>query len=148
MFPALAHPSPEPFFSPQSLPLALAAPAAARNGLVPAQRPAAAQEPPAAKAPLLARAAAARFAAGRRTGLPTELGAWFDGSRVSDAGGPAVPRGKVGKIRSLLRQLSEPYRTQRQLARLEESPRAPGESFEFAVIGDAEPGRLDRKSVV
>ncbi len=39
-------------------------------------------------------------------------------------------------------RLAEPLRTERQLARLQENPRASGERFRFAVIGDAEPGRF------
>lgn len=44
--------------------------------------------------------------------------------------------------REQLSELSRPWRTEAQLARLSESPRARGEAFSFAVIGDAEPGRF------
>ncbi|HAH07023.1 MAG TPA: hypothetical protein DCM05_10950 [Elusimicrobia bacterium] len=40
-----------------------------------------------------------------------------------------------------LARLSAPWKTDGQLARLAASPRRPGESFRFAVLGDAEPGR-------
>ena len=38
--------------------------------------------------------------------------------------------------------LAAPLRTEHQLAKLQAAPRAKGESFRFAVIGDAEPGRF------
>lgn len=44
--------------------------------------------------------------------------------------------------RVLLERLAAPYRTERQLARLARGPRAAGESFRFAVLGDSEPGRF------
>lgn len=39
-------------------------------------------------------------------------------------------------------KLSEPWKLHRQLAHLQTKPRAHGEPFEFAVLGDAEPGRF------
>ena len=41
-----------------------------------------------------------------------------------------------------LRELSAPWRVDRQLRRLASRPRAVGERFRFAVLGDAEPGRF------
>ncbi|MDX6768960.1 MAG: metallophosphoesterase [Elusimicrobiota bacterium] len=51
------------------------------------------------------------------------------------------PRGAPADHDAVAR-LAAPLRTERQLARLQERPRAPGESFRFTVIGDAEPGRF------
>ncbi len=44
--------------------------------------------------------------------------------------------------RSELLRLSAPYRTSVQLRRLSNAPRQTGEPFEFAVLGDVEPGRF------
>ena len=41
-----------------------------------------------------------------------------------------------------LRSLARPFRTDEQLTKLAASPRGAGETFRFAVIGDAEPGRF------
>ncbi len=41
-----------------------------------------------------------------------------------------------------LRQLAAPWRTRVHLDRLQAAARKPGEAFEFAVLGDAEPGRF------
>src|SRR5581483_3334132 len=41
-----------------------------------------------------------------------------------------------------LRQLAAPWRTRVHLERLKAAPRQPHEPFEFAVLGDAEPGRF------
>lgn len=41
-----------------------------------------------------------------------------------------------------LRSLARPFRTDEQLTKLAASPRGVGETFRFAVIGDAEPGRF------
>jgi 3',5'-cyclic AMP phosphodiesterase CpdA len=41
-----------------------------------------------------------------------------------------------------LRQLSQPWKSGAQLSRLAASKRRAGESFEFAVLGDVEPGRF------
>jgi len=41
-----------------------------------------------------------------------------------------------------LRSLAAPWRTERQLSRLEGAPRSPEDALKFAVIGDAEPGRF------
>jgi 3',5'-cyclic AMP phosphodiesterase CpdA len=41
-----------------------------------------------------------------------------------------------------LRGMAAPWRLQSQLSRLSQRPRQPGEPFEFAVLGDAEPGRF------
>ncbi len=38
--------------------------------------------------------------------------------------------------------LAAPLRTEHQLARLQRTPRAPGDRFRFTIIGDAEPGRF------
>lgn len=78
------------------------------------------------------------------------IGAW-DGRRpiasVEDAVGrgylvaaPAAARlpGALG----LLQAQARPWRTDEQLSRLAAAPRTSGESFRFAVIGDAEPGRF------
>ncbi|MBI3299269.1 MAG: metallophosphoesterase [Elusimicrobia bacterium] len=43
---------------------------------------------------------------------------------------------------SLLAEISAPFRTRRQLARLESSSRTASDTFRFAVLGDAEPGRF------
>lgn len=53
---------------------------------------------------------------------------------------PARPRahGAVG----VLQRHAAPWRTEAQLSKLQETKRAPGETFRFAVIGDAEPGRF------
>jgi 3',5'-cyclic AMP phosphodiesterase CpdA len=40
-----------------------------------------------------------------------------------------------------LKTLSSPFRTERQLSRLAETSRTPFETFQFAVMGDCEPGR-------
>ncbi len=42
----------------------------------------------------------------------------------------------------VLQKKALPLRTERQLSKLAETPRAKGESFKFAVIGDSEPGRF------
>lgn len=42
----------------------------------------------------------------------------------------------------LLQKVSEPWRTRAHLDRLGAAPKGPGESFSFAVLGDAEPGRF------
>lgn len=42
----------------------------------------------------------------------------------------------------LLNRVSAPWKTEAQLGRLAQRPRGPSESFEFAVLGDAEPGRF------
>lgn len=78
------------------------------------------------------------------------IGAW-DGrhpvASVEDAVGrgylvaspAAAPQpGALGPLQAQAR----PWRTEEQLARLASSPRSSGESFRFAVIGDAEPGRF------
>lgn len=41
-----------------------------------------------------------------------------------------------------LNTLAQPWRLRAQLSKLHARPRRPGESFEFAVLGDAEPGRF------
>lgn len=46
-----------------------------------------------------------------------------------------------GELGSLQRQ-ARPWRTDEQLAKLAAAPRQAGETFRFAVIGDAEPGRF------
>jgi 3',5'-cyclic AMP phosphodiesterase CpdA len=48
------------------------------------------------------------------------------------------PAGELGAARSL----AAPFRTTEQLTRLTKTTRAPGETFRFTVIGDAEPGRF------
>jgi len=50
----------------------------------------------------------------------------------------AQPGGRLG----YLSRAAAPLRTTEQLARLARAPRADGEAFRFAVIGDAEPGRF------
>jgi 3',5'-cyclic AMP phosphodiesterase CpdA len=57
-------------------------------------------------------------------------------ARMWDGGG-APPADLAPVVR-----LAEPFRTENQLARLAERPRAEGERYRFAVIGDAEPGRF------
>ena len=55
----------------------------------------------------------------------------------------AVPkRGRGNGELGRLQELAAPFRTAEQLAALNARPRAPAESFRFAVIGDAEPGRF------
>ena len=44
--------------------------------------------------------------------------------------------------RTLLMKLSAPFRPPPQLGRLHAAPRKRDESFQFAVLGDAEPGRF------
>lgn len=62
-----------------------------------------------------------------------ELSLGFDPEFVRDAE-------RVMRRAESLEELSAPYRTARQLARL--SARGPAEDFEFAVLGDVEPGRF------
>lgn len=75
---------------------------------------------------------------------PLRLAATFDGSapRGRLGGREAVrarfPAGGLGEVR----RLSWPFKTRRQLERLERVPRAEAEPFRFAVVGDAEPGRF------
>src|SRR3989338_3683985 len=42
----------------------------------------------------------------------------------------------------ILSRMAAPWRSHLQISRLFQTPRKPGDSFEFAVLGDAEPGRL------
>jgi 3',5'-cyclic AMP phosphodiesterase CpdA len=46
------------------------------------------------------------------------------------------------ELHERLRGKAQPWRLQSQLSRLKDKPRRAGESFEFAVLGDAEPGRF------
>lgn len=46
------------------------------------------------------------------------------------------------RLRRHVRSLSSPWRTDAQLEKLAQTPRAESESFRFTVIGDAEPGRF------
>jgi len=41
-----------------------------------------------------------------------------------------------------LHELAQPWRLREQLSKLHARPRRPGETFDFAVLGDAEPGRF------
>jgi hypothetical protein len=61
---------------------------------------------------------------------------FWDGSRVPSANAPAVAELEA------VRRMAEPFRTGTQLAKLDRTPRAAGETYRFAVIGDAEPGRF------
>ena len=48
----------------------------------------------------------------------------------------------VKRARSEIQKFNDRWRTRKHLDRLERSPRAQNETFRFAVIGDAEPGRF------
>lgn len=128
---ALAAPSisltPLTAAKPPALPAAAAQPLEAKP-VLPVAAPALAFAPAAAaasaperKAPEADRAAAARL---------------WDGGRPVGDDAPAVADMNDA------RRLARPFRTKTQLARLAEAPRRPGESYRFAVIGDAEPGRF------
>ncbi|HXS99621.1 MAG TPA: metallophosphoesterase [Elusimicrobiota bacterium] len=106
---------------------------------------AAAAPAPVAAAPIAALAASApSLAAAPASGserAPSESaragGArWWDGSAEHDDGPPDIV--ELGQVE----RLAQPYRTSRQLAKLASAPRPTGESYRFAVIGDAEPGRF------
>jgi 3',5'-cyclic AMP phosphodiesterase CpdA len=58
--------------------------------------------------------------------------------------GPLAPgEGREpSSVRAKLLRAAAPWRTEEQLRRLEREPRRPDESFRFALIGDAEPGRF------
>ncbi len=51
-------------------------------------------------------------------------------------------RGRSAADDRVVAGLAVPWRTGTQIERLRERPRAPGESFRFAVLGDCEPGRF------
>lgn len=66
----------------------------------------------------------------------------FDGAFAhKESDGDPAPGVRTREHQALGR-MARHYRTRRQLERLEEKERGPGEPFEFAVIGDAEPGRI------
>lgn len=70
------------------------------------------------------------------------IGAWDGRVRVPSIE-EAVGRGYLVAAPALPKAaLAHPWRTAEQLSRLAASPRLSGESFRFAVIGDAEPGRF------
>lgn len=61
---------------------------------------------------------------------------------VSILGRVRLRRREAAAERAELAQLSRPLRTSRQLAELAAAGRSPGSEFEFAVLGDVEPGRF------
>jgi 3',5'-cyclic AMP phosphodiesterase CpdA len=67
----------------------------------------------------------------------TELGRIWDAGRTR-SGGDFPPVDEFQYVR----RMAEPLRTKAQLAKLAKTPRADGQSYRFAVIGDAEPGRF------
>jgi hypothetical protein len=125
--PVLAAPSISAAAAPAlSVAAEAAAPAAAPVAGLPAAAPALAALPaPAAgndrRPPEAAQAGAARL---------------WDGSAARDAASADVV--DLGQVQ----RLAQPYRTSLQLAKLARTPRPAGESYRFAVIGDAEPGRF------
>ena len=118
-----AAPSPAPVLTEIVLPAA-SVPANAPKSVLPAAVPAAAPAAPAKDAsPEDARA---------------ELGRIWDATQSRSGGGEAPT---VAEFQYVMR-LAEPFRTKTQLAKLAKTPRADGERYRFAVIGDAEPGRF------
>jgi hypothetical protein len=132
--PALAAPS-------ISLPLpAAAAPAAAAPAALPAAPAIETKSAlPAAAAPAAAPALSAALPAPHD--VPAE-GARENASRVWDGAGAPQADAPVGADHEAARRLAVPFRTTTQLAKLTRTPRAVGEPYRFAVIGDAEPGRF------
>lgn len=92
---------------------------------------------------LIAGAAPVRPAAPELVPAQRLTPAWLD--RFFDRR-PANPDSETSAVRHPLREevrrLAAPWRTERQVAKLAETPRAAGETFKFTVIGDAEPGRF------
>lgn len=74
---------------------------------------------------------------GRRTVLPTVEEAVGKGHFVVEP-----PKRSAEGDLGLLQRLSRPQSTALQLSKLQRTRRGDGESFDFAVIGDAEPGRF------
>jgi 3',5'-cyclic AMP phosphodiesterase CpdA len=62
--------------------------------------------------------------------------------RMWDGGQPERGGSSFVEDYRYVKRLAEPYRTTTQLAKLAKAPRADGERYRFAVIGDAEPGRF------
>jgi hypothetical protein len=62
----------------------------------------------------------------------------------ADSGGLTAKQARPPRpgSRAELSRLAAPWRTDEHLRRLEAEPRAPEETFRFALIGDAEPGRF------
>ena len=131
--------------------LALAPARAAPSAAVP--RPAAAWTPAAAAAELAKASPAAHPPAGAeaaasaavRQSVPANASAddeRANAARTWDgAGKERMESSVVGEFEAV-RRLAEPFRTKTQLAKLAGTPRPSGESYRFAVIGDAEPGRF------
>jgi hypothetical protein len=117
-------------------------PAAAAAPPLPALAPEAAEAPAAlAAAAPQARSAAVPAAAPGPANAPAEdsranAARVWDGAGNERGGAPAVADLET------VRSLALPFRTQTQLAKLAQAPRPAGESYRFAVIGDAEPGRF------
>ncbi|PIR18529.1 MAG: hypothetical protein COV48_07030 [Elusimicrobia bacterium CG11_big_fil_rev_8_21_14_0_20_64_6] len=74
---------------------------------------------------------------GARRGLPSIEDSIGRGHLVVTPPQRSLP-GDLGTLQKHARH----WRTDEQLSKLAASPRAPGDSFRFAVIGDAEPGRF------
>lgn len=91
--------------------------------------------------------AAARLASARWDGVPdARHGPTGSLPTVEEALGKGhlifKPRAARLGSRDEVDELAAPLRTEVQLSRLQERPRAPGQRFRFTVIGDAEPGRF------
>ncbi|MFI5361456.1 MAG: hypothetical protein ACHQ49_05760 [Elusimicrobiota bacterium] len=136
--PALTPPGP-------ALAAALAAPSAPLALPAAALSQAAPSDEPAKSSPAIpAQAGAAAVSAVPQTvpAIASAEAARIDAARIWDGAGKE--RGDSSAIGEFdgVRRLAEPYRTNNQLAKLAQTPRPAGQSYRFAVIGDAEPGRF------
>jgi predicted phosphodiesterase len=129
-----------------ALPAALASPAA----------PLAAALAPAPSAPAVPAGAPNRAAGAVRAASPARAAA--KGTELSEAAretpgrlwdGALAGRGMLATVRpregeefAAVRRLAAPFRTKVQLSLLARTTRPAGESYRFAIIGDAEPGRF------
>jgi hypothetical protein len=78
---------------------------------------------------------------GTATPEPGVWSSFFDGEEPRRAKRSRLSVDAAVSLKESL-ALARPFRTRRQLERLAREPRRPEESFSFAVIGDAEPGRF------
>ena len=128
-----------------ALAAALAAPSAPLAALAAALSPATPPDEPAKASPEAHAQAGAAIAAAVPPAVPAN--APVETARANAAqtwDGAGKERGDsplVGEFEAV-RRLAEPFRTKTQLAKLAQKPRPAGESYRFAVIGDAEPGRF------